>query len=177
MKFFDFLKIKDQEDASNTANQIIAQAYKERDKILENAKRDAANILENAREECSAFDRSIKWKLLEQQHHDVCDGILEIRHALHQANEMLNTAESAINREYTMRLFSNLYELFELIADVRDNYQGSNENNQSEQLVYNLTEFLDFICDILSGYGINVIVTNNGEPFNGTIHTTLVKEL
>lgn len=156
----------------SVADQIINQAQAEHDRIIEAARKEAADILAKAKIECSSFDREIKWKKLQDEHLEVCDGLSEVHRTLQNVNELLRATEVAVSQEYTQRIFSNLYELYELICDVRDSYSGNQQDDagQTATMVYNLNEFLDFICDILSVYGIRAYKTEAGESFDGTIH-------
>lgn len=118
------------------------------------------------------MDQEIKWVDLKDEHQEVCDGLTEVRRGLQSVTELLQTLEDTIKHDYTQKIFSNLYELFELISDVRNHYSVMGQVNDSQSLtvIYNLNEFLDFICDILSVYGIEAYGTDAGVPFDGSIH-------
>ena len=174
MKIFKILRSHTRVESNISADQIVRQAREERDRIIAAAQKEAADIIAAARNSCDNSDKESIWNNLRTDHQEVCDGLAEIHRTLQNTNELLRENETAVTREYTKKLFSNLYELHELICDVRDSYCKTEQTNdgQLNTMIINLNEFLDFICDILSTYDVNAYRTEVGEPFDGTIHTT-----
>ena len=170
-------------DAQRKAEQIIREAKQQAEDILEKAGQEAAAILNNAQNVFDArmaeADQRIRQMKAEEDtgsyesmQNEITASMKEIRRAINEAGLCLNQIDQKINDEMIRKIFAQYDELYHLIADVAESVaENMDETGLSAARVYqNHRIYLDMIEEYLADFGIEPIISEAGETFDGRRH-------
>lgn len=148
--------------AKQQAEEIVSRAIDAADKRLVEAKKRVTSLcVENRSDSYVAEQECYK------------NYFLEIREALCKTNAAMKQLEDTISEQMTKKIYTQLLELYNLIADTRDfSLEKSRKNNDIdlENTAYNMEVFLDMIVECLADFGIETIFSMQGEDFSGKYH-------
>ncbi len=153
--------------------EILREAQAEAEKILRQA--DLAARKKTAAAEKRAADAlagsCAEADAIRQERFNL--GFSEVRSALLQTNELMRKLEDAVTEEAVKKASSQLLELYNLIADVRDSAFAQARATGSadlENTAYNMDVFCDMLSADLADYGIRPLCSSPGELFNAKFH-------
>lgn len=151
------------DSAQQQANKIIYNASLIADKKIAEAKRRVLELSADKRfNEFNAEQQST------EQH------FTEVRDALVKANESIKLLEDSVSESVTRKAYTQLIELYNLIADTKDStYSLALQTNSQdlENAAYNMDVFLDMLVEYLADYGVQTILSIQGDHFSAQNHT------
>lgn len=152
---------------------IVNAAHVEAKRIIQSASFEADKKISIARKKCAEMIDCSKKQTNASEHHMVQQNFSEVRSALMQANEMIKKLEDTMDETSTKKVSNQLLELFNLIADSKettiDLARNSNDQNL-ENIAYNMEVFLDMIIEYMADYDIQAIISGPGEKFSPKYH-------
>ena len=151
------------DSAQEQANKIIYNASLIADKKIAEAKRRVHELSADKRfNEFNAEQQST------EQH------FAEVRDALVKTNESIKLLEDAVSESVTRKAYTQLIELYNLIADTKDStYSLALQTNSQdlENAAYNMDVILDMLVEYLADYGVQTILSFQGDHFSTKNHT------
>jgi len=156
-------------EAQSEAEEILRKAEADRETIIEAAKNDAELMIRKA---AGKAGRSKEVFLAEQKQYS--EGFDAIRQSLIEVNNKMKAMEDMVEQASIKKAYSQLLELYNLIADTRDStikLAAETGNQDLGNSAYNMEVYLDMISEYLAGYGIQTISTACGESFQGRYHS------
>ena len=149
--------------AQEQANKIIYNATVIADKKIAEAKRRALEHSANKRLSDYATE------------HDSTEQCFSaVREALVKANESIKALEDSVSENITRKAYTQLIELYNLIADTKDSTFSLALQTNSQDLenaAYNMDVFLDMLVEYLADYGVQTIASFQGDAFSAKHHT------
>lgn len=107
-----------------------------------------------------------KERISQNEENKLTDVLSEARNILQQVNDQMHQVDEAVTQTNTKKAYTQLLELYNLIADIRD----SEKRQKESYMTGNLEVLLDMITEYLAEYGISSIASSPGECFQGKIH-------
>lgn len=151
------------DSAQQQANKIIYNASLIADKKIAEAKKRVREL---------SADNKLNEFMVNQQNTE--QRFAEVREALVKANESMKLLEDSVSENVTRKAYTQLMELYNLIADTKDStYSLSLQTNSQdlENAAYNMDVFLDMLVEYLADYGVQTIASFQGDRFSAKYHT------
>lgn len=194
------LMMEVEEEKKTIIAQAHTQAEAEAREIVESARRQSEsekqNVLDLAQEQANKIiynasviaDKKIaeaKKRVLElsadkrlgeynAEHDSTVQQFSAVREALVKANESIKLLEDSVSEHITKKAYTQLIELYNLIADTKDStfLLSLQTNSQNlENVAYNMDVFLDMLVEYLADYGVQTIASFQGDAFSAKHHT------
>lgn len=172
-------------EASEILESARRQGESEKQALLEAAQQQAEKIIFNATLTADKKIAEAKKRVLElsagkrlDEYHAERDTTEQhfavVRDALVKANESIKLLEDSVSEGITRKAYTQLIELYNLIADTKDSTfsLALQANNQDlENAAYNMDVFLDMLVEYLADYGVQTIASFQGDSFSAKHHT------
>ena len=149
--------------AQEQANKIIHNASVIADKKIAEAKKRVLDLSANKR---------LSEYTTEHGSTEQCFSV--VREALVKANESIKLLEDSFSENITRKAYTQLIELYNLIADTKDSTFSLALQTNSQDLetaAYNMDVFLDMLAEYLADYGVQTIASSQGDAFSAKHHT------
>lgn len=174
--------------AESKAKEIVESAHRqgesEKQSILDAAQEQANKIIHNAsviadkkiaEAKKRILDLSAKKRLSEYatEHGNTELCFSAVREALVKANESIKLLEDAVSENITRKAYTQLIELYNLVADTKDSTFSLALQTNSQDLenaAYNMDVFLDMLVEYLADYGVQTIASLQGDAFSAKHH-------
>ena len=152
---------------------VLDAAQKQADKIIHNASVIADKKIAEAKKRI--LDLSANKRLSEYviEHASTEQCFSAVREALVKANESIKLLEDSFSESITRKAYTQLTELYNLIADTKcSTFSLALQTNSQdlENAAYNMDVFLDMLVEYLADYGIQTIVSFQGDAFSAKLH-------
>ena len=160
-------------EAEEKKKAIIAQAEVRASEIIDNASLNAERKIAEANKRAIAVTAKKKSLEYEAEQQNIEQRFGEVREALVKANESIKCLEDSVSESVTKKAYTQLIELYNLIADTKDStYTLAIQSNSKEleNASYNMDVFLDMLVEYLADYGVRPIVSFQGECFSAKHH-------
>lgn len=175
--------------AESEARKIVEatrkQSEREKQELLDSAQQQANKIINNASVIADKKIAEAKKRVLElsvdkrlgehDAEHDSTDQYFSaVREALVKANESIKLLEDSVSVGVTRKAYTQLIELYNLIADTKDSTFSLALQTNSQDLenaAYNMDVFLEMLVEYLADYGVQTIISFQGEAFSAKHHT------
>lgn len=153
---------------------ILDAAQEQADKIIHNASIIADKKIAEAKKRI--LDLSANKRLNEHadEHSSTEECFSAVREALVKANESIKRLEDSVSESITRKAYTQLIELYNLIADTKDSTFSLALQTNSQDLenaAYNMDVFLDMLVEYLADYGVQTIVSFQEDAFSAKHHT------
>lgn len=153
---------------------VLDAAQEQADRIIHNASVIADKKIAEAKKRILDFsaNKRLSEYAIEYSSTERC--FSAVREALVKANENIKLLEDSVSESITRKAYTQLIELYNLIADTKDSTftLSSQTNSQDlENAAYNMDVFLDMLVEYLADYGIRTIASFQGDAFTAKLHT------
>lgn len=153
---------------------VLDAAQKQADKIIHNASVIAEKKIAEAKK--SSLDLSANKRLSEyaKEHGSTEQCFSAVREALVKANESIKLLEDSFSESITRKAYTQLIELYNLIADTKGSTFSLALQTNSQDLenaAYNMDVFQDMLVEYLADYGVQTIASFEGDAFSAKHHT------
>lgn len=158
----------------NEKQAVLDSAQQQANKIIYNASLIADRKITEARKRVLELSADKKYGEYSAEHQSTERHFAEVREALVKANESIKLLEDSVSESVTRKAYTQLIELYNLVADTKDStYSLALQTNSQdlENAAYNMDVFLDMLVEYLADYGVQTIVSFQGDCFSAKNHT------
>lgn len=156
-------------------NQSVLDAAQEQaDRIIHNASIIADRKIAEAKKRILDFSAKKRLNEHDTEHSSTEECFSAVREALVKANESIKLLEDSVSESITRKAYTQLIELYNLIADTKDSTFSLALQTNSQDLenaAYNMDVFLDMLVEYLADYGVQTIASFQGDAFSAKHHT------
>lgn len=152
----------------------LDSAQKQADMIIHNASLIADKKIAEAKRRVLELSADKRFNKFYAEQQSAEQYFAEVRDALVKANESIKLLEDSVSESVTRKAYTQLIELYNLIADTKDStYSLALQTNSQdlENAAYNMDVFLDMLVEYLADYGVQTIVSFQGDHFSAKNHT------
>ncbi|EHO49531.1 hypothetical protein HMPREF9099_02869 [Lachnospiraceae bacterium oral taxon 082 str. F0431] len=153
---------------------VLDSAQKQANKIIYNASLIADKKIAEAKRRVHELSADKRFNEFNAEQQSTEQHFAEVRDALVKTNESIKLLEDAVSESVTRKAYTQLIELYNLIADTKDStYSLALQTNSQdlENAAYNMDVFLDMLVEYLADYGVQTILSFQGDHFSTKNHT------
>lgn len=153
---------------------VLDAAKEQADKIIHNASIIADKKIAEAKKRILDLSANKRLNEYADEHSSTEECFSAVREALVKANESIKRLEDSVSESITRKAYTQLIELYNLIADTKDSTfsLALQKNSQDlENAAYNMDVFLDMLVEYLADYGVQTIASFQGDVFSAKHHT------
>ena len=158
----------------NEKQNVLDTAQEQADKIIQNASVIADKKIAEAKKRILDFSANKRLSEYATQHGSTEQCFSAVREALVKANESIKLLEDSVYESITRKAYTQLSELYNIIADTKDSTFSLALQTNSQDLenaAYNMDVFLDMLIEYLADYGVQTIFSFQGDDFSAKHHT------
>lgn len=153
---------------------VLDVAQEQADKIIHNASIVADKKIAEAQKRILDLSANKRLSEYAAEHSRTEECFFAVREALVKVNESIKLLEDSISESITRKAYTQLIELYNLIADTKDSTFSLALQTNSQELenaAYNMDVFLDMLVEYLADYGVQTIASFHGDSFSAKHHT------
>lgn len=153
---------------------VLDAAQEQADKIIHNASVIADKKIAEAKKRILDLSANKRLSEYATEHGSTEQCFSAVREALVKANENIKLLEDSVSESITRKAYTQLIELYNLIADTKDSTFSLALQTNSQDLenaAYNMDVFLDMLVEYLADYGVQTIASFQGDAFSAKHHT------
>ena len=153
---------------------VLDAAQEQANKIIHNASVIADKKIAEAKKRVLDFSANKRLSEYVSEHDSTEQCFSVVREALVKANESIKLLEDSVSENITRKAYTQLIELYNLIADTKDSTFSLALQTNSQDLenaAYNMDVFLDMLVEYLADYGVQTIASFQGDAFSAKHHT------
>ena len=153
---------------------VLDAAQEQADKIIHDASIIADKKIAEAQKRILDLSANKRLNEYTDEHSSTEECFSAVREALVKANESIKRLEDSVSESITRKAYTQLIELYNLIADAKDSTfsLASQTNSQDlENAACNMDVFLDMLVEYLADYGVQTIASFPGDAFSAKHHT------
>lgn len=153
---------------------VLDAAQEQANKIIHNASVIADKKIAEAKKRVLDFSANKRLSEYVSEHDSTEQRFSVVREALVKANESIKLLEDSVSENITRKAYTQLIELYNLIADTKDSTFSLALQTNSQDLenaAYNMDVFLDMLVEYLADYGVQTIASFQGDAFSAKHHT------
>lgn len=153
---------------------VLDAAQEQADKIIHNASVIADKKIAEAKKRILDLSANKRLSEYATEHGNTEQCFSAVREALVKANESIKLLEDSVSENITRKAYTQLIELYNLIADTKDSTFSLALRTNSQDLenaAYNMDVFLDMLVEYLADYGVQTIASFQGDAFSAKHHT------
>lgn len=153
---------------------VLDAAQEQANKIIHNASVIADKKIAEAKKRVLDFSANKRLSEYASEHDSTEQCFSAVREALVKANESIKLLEDSVSENITRKAYTQLIELYNLIADTKDSTFSLALQTNSQDLenaAYNMDVFLDMLVEYLADYGVQTIASFQGDAFSAKHHT------
>jgi hypothetical protein len=167
-------------EAENQSKAIIEKTQFQANSIIEETNKLIALRIEEANKRVIGISHSNISKRYSDDQKNINDGIEQIRLNLLDVNEKMRKLESNFYESSQHKAFTQLIELYNIIADNKDsmtNLYQDRPNSDLSNIIQNLSIYMDMISEYLIDYGVRTLLSESGQKFDSKQHDSNTKKL
>lgn len=153
---------------------ILDAAQKQADKLIHNASVTADRKIDDAKKRILDLSANKRLDEYAAEQGNTEQRFSAVREALVKANESIKLLEDSFSEDITRKAYTQLIELYNLIADTKESTFALAVQTNSQDLenaAYNMDVFLDMLVEYLADYGVRTIASSQGDAFSAKHHT------
>lgn len=163
-----------QRQGENEKQRILDAAQEQADRIIDKASNIAYEKIAEAKKRILDLSANKRLNEYANEHSSTEKFFFAVREALVKANESIKCLEDSVSESVTRKAYTQLLELYNLIADTKDSAFSLALKTNSQDLenaAYNMDAFLDMLVEYLADYGVQTIASSQGDAFSAKHHT------